>query len=103
MNVAMLRRVDDLLTVYLSLDTKKLGGFKINGVRRLFTELDSVGLSVQSDDLSLEMFFVMGKSHGKRCNSTSAIRGGEADGEEQGDQPRRPVWRLKFFLPAMLT
>lgn len=58
-------RVDDLLTVFLSNDTGEMVGGKIKGVKRLLEAMGMFGAVVQRDDVSLEMFFVMGKASAK--------------------------------------
>jgi hypothetical protein len=58
-------RVDDLLTVFLSIKTNEMVGFKIKGVRRLLAELGTFGVSVQRDDVQVEAFFVFGKATAK--------------------------------------
>ena len=40
-------------------------GLKIKGVRRLLAELGAIGVSVQHENLQLQMFFVMGKATAK--------------------------------------
>jgi hypothetical protein len=54
-------RVDDLLTVFLSDETKEMVGCKIKGVRRLLDAMGTFGIFVESDHVSLEMFFVLAK------------------------------------------
>jgi len=58
-------RVDDLLTVYLSLATGELVGCKIKGVKRLLAELGAFGLTVDLKDVPLALFFVLGKATAK--------------------------------------
>ncbi len=51
-------RVDDLLTVYLSVKNDTLVGCKIKGVRRLLKTLGDFGVSVQDEDISFSLLFV---------------------------------------------
>lgn len=50
---AFAERVDDLLTVYRSMETKEPVGCKIKGVRRLFETLRNFGVSIEPEDHSL--------------------------------------------------
>ena len=55
-------RVDDLLTVFLSNETRELVGCKIKGVKRLLDAMGMFGVVVKRDDkVLLEMFFVLAK------------------------------------------
>lgn len=51
-------RVDELLTVYLSNSTGSLVGCKIKGVRRLLRSLKGFGISVESDNITLNYLFL---------------------------------------------
>jgi hypothetical protein len=54
------QRVDELLTVYLSLEKSSLVGCKINGVRRLLKTLGDFGVSIDGKDLSVNLLFLAG-------------------------------------------
>jgi hypothetical protein len=54
-------RVDDLLTVFLSNENEELIGCKIKGVRHLLDAMGTFGVVVQHEDVSLELFFVLGQ------------------------------------------
>ena len=51
-------RVDDLLTVYLSVKNDALVGCKIKGVRRLLKTLGDFGVSVRDEDISVSLLFL---------------------------------------------
>jgi hypothetical protein len=52
---AFAERVDDLLTVYRSLETRELVGCKIKGVRRLVETLRNFGIFIEPEDKSLRL------------------------------------------------
>ena len=54
------KRVDDLVTVYLSMATNKLVGCKIKGVRRLLREGGNFGVLVKDEGLRLSFLFLIG-------------------------------------------
>lgn len=54
------QRVDDLLTVYLADDNKRLVGCKIKGVRRILDTLGQFGVSIEDGALKLSFFFLPG-------------------------------------------
>ncbi len=56
------KRVDDLVTVYLSNETKKLVGCKINGVKHILDSACGFGVSVDDGSVKLGLFFWMGAS-----------------------------------------
>jgi hypothetical protein len=53
-------RVDELLTVYLSMDTSELVGCKIKGVRRILETLGRFGVNVSDGNLRLSFLFLPG-------------------------------------------
>jgi len=53
-------RVDELLTVYLSMETKELVGCKIKGVRRILDTLGKLGVLVDGGEAKLSFFFLSG-------------------------------------------
>lgn len=59
------QRVDDLLTVYLANDTKKLVGCKIEGVKHILDMAGNFGVRVDDGEVKLGLFFWMGASLAK--------------------------------------
>ncbi len=57
---ARAQRLDDLLTVYLSLASGELVGCKIKGVRHLLQTAGSFGVTVQDGHIKLGFFFLIG-------------------------------------------
>ena len=57
-------RIDETLTVYRSMETKKPTGFKLKGVRLLLDTLGDFSLEVEDDDgeVRLGMLFLVGMS-----------------------------------------
>ncbi len=53
-------RVDELLTVYLSVENDSLVGCKIKGVRRLLKTLGDFGVGVRDEDVGLNLLFLAG-------------------------------------------
>ena len=53
-------RVDELLTVYLSVEEHSLVGCKIKGVRRLLKTLGDFGVSVDGKNVSVSLLFLAG-------------------------------------------
>ncbi len=53
------RRVDDLLTVYLSMATKELVGCKIKGVKHLLQTAGNFLVSIGSGQVKLAFFFAI--------------------------------------------
>ena len=51
-------RVDELVTVYHSMDTNELVGCKIKGVQRLLRTLGDFGVSVEEEEIELGLFFM---------------------------------------------
>jgi hypothetical protein len=56
-------RVDELLTVYLSVENRSLVGCKIKGVRRLLKTLGDFGVSIDGEDVSVNLLFLAGALH----------------------------------------
>jgi hypothetical protein len=56
------RRVDDVLTVYLSMSDEKLVGCKIKGVARILETLGRFGVSLEGEELKLSVLFLPGVS-----------------------------------------
>jgi hypothetical protein len=54
------KRVDELLTVYLSVRTNSLVGCKIKGVQRLLKTLGDFGVSVHDRKLNVNLLFIAG-------------------------------------------
>ena len=52
------RRVDDFLTVYLSMERNELVGCQVKGVARLLKLLGQFGLTVEDKSVKLGMFFM---------------------------------------------
>lgn len=55
------KRIDNLLTVYLSVENKELVGCKIKGVRKLLAQFRSFHLTLQDSTLRLGLFFAIGQ------------------------------------------
>ena len=53
-------RVDELLTVYLSMKDGELVGCKIKGVRRILDTLDKFGVEIEDGGLLLSFLFLSG-------------------------------------------
>jgi hypothetical protein len=56
------QRVDDLLTVYLSMATDTLVGCKIRGVKHILRTAGDFGVMIDGDGLKLGFFFFVGAS-----------------------------------------
>lgn len=56
------QRVDDLLTVYLSMSTDELVGCKIKGVAHILRTAGDFGVRVDDGDVRLGFFFFVGAS-----------------------------------------
>ena len=59
------QRVDDLLTVYLSMDTKELVGCKITGVKHVLQTAADFGVTGTEGDVRLGLFFFVGAALAK--------------------------------------
>ncbi len=55
------RRIDDLLTVYLSMETKELVGCKIKGVKHLLQTAGDFFVSINGGKVKLAFFFALGE------------------------------------------
>jgi hypothetical protein len=55
------RRVDELLTVYLSMATKELVGCKIKGVKHLLQTAGNFFVSIDAGKVKLAFFFAIGE------------------------------------------
>ena len=53
-------RVDEVLTIYLSVESEALVGCKIKGVHRLLKTLGDFGVSVQDEEISVNLLFLAG-------------------------------------------
>jgi len=62
---AIAERIDELLTVYLSAQTRELVGAKIKGVQRILSTLGSFGVTITDEDLTLGMLFLAGMAVSK--------------------------------------
>jgi len=51
-------RVDELLTVYLSMDTQELVGCKVKGVRRILDTLGKLGVLVDDGEIKMSFLFL---------------------------------------------
>ncbi len=58
-------RVDDLLTVFLTFDTKELVGCKIKGVKHILRTAGNFGVFLDDADVRLGMFFFIGAALAK--------------------------------------
>ena len=58
-------RVDDLLTVFLTFDTKELVGCKIKGVKHILQTAGDFGVALDDGDVRLGMFFFVGAALAK--------------------------------------
>jgi hypothetical protein len=59
------QRVDDLLTVYVSFETKELVGCKIKGVRHILQTAGDFEVTLDDGEVSLGFFFFVGASMAK--------------------------------------
>jgi hypothetical protein len=59
------QRVDDLLTVYLAIETDELVGCKIKGVRHILETAGNFGVALDDGDLRLGLFFFVGAATAK--------------------------------------
>jgi hypothetical protein len=59
------QRVDDLLTVYLSQETKEIVGFKIKGVKHILETAGNFEVTVDDGNLELGFFFFIGAAMAK--------------------------------------
>jgi hypothetical protein len=57
---AIAKRVDELLTVYVSAETDELVGAKIKGVQRILSTLGDFGVTIKDAKLTLGMLFLAG-------------------------------------------
>src|SRR5947207_1600700 len=51
------KRVDDLLTLFLSVKDNRLVGFQVKGLRRNFKRLGQFGVSIKHGKVRLDLFF----------------------------------------------
>lgn len=58
-------RVDDLLTVFLTFDTKELVGCKVKGVKQILRTAGDFGVSLDDGDVRMGMFFFIGAALAK--------------------------------------
>jgi hypothetical protein len=54
-------RLDDLVTIYLSMEARELVGCKIKGVKHLLQTIGNFGVSIDSGKIKLAFFFVLGQ------------------------------------------
>ena len=57
-DLAYEERIDELLTVYRSIDTQEMVGCKIKGVRRILQELGNFGVFIDDGQMLLGMLFM---------------------------------------------
>jgi hypothetical protein len=62
---AFAQRVDDLLTVFISFDTKELVGCKIKGVRHILQTAGDFGVTLDDGNVQLGLFFFIGAAVAK--------------------------------------
>jgi hypothetical protein len=58
-------RVDDLLTVFVSFESKELVGCKIKGIQQILRTAGNFGVSLDAGQVRLGMFFFVGASLAK--------------------------------------
>src|SRR3977135_1506577 len=58
-------RVDDLLTVFVTFDTKELVGCKIKGVKHILQSAGNFGVGMDDGAVRLGMFFFVGAALAK--------------------------------------
>jgi hypothetical protein len=51
-------RIDELLTIYFSMDTGEMVGCKIKGVRRILQELGNFSVTIEGGNVTLGLLFV---------------------------------------------
>ncbi len=59
------QRVDDLLTVYLAMDSKALVGCKIKGIKKIVADAGSFGLDLDGGCFKLRFLFFLGANSAK--------------------------------------
>jgi hypothetical protein len=59
------QRVDDLLTVYLSQESKEIVGFKIKGVQHILRTAGNFEVTVEDGEIQLGFFFFIGAAMAK--------------------------------------
>jgi hypothetical protein len=52
-------RVDDLLTVYLAMDTNDLVGCQVKGIRDAIQKRGALGLQIENEDVDLDFLFFL--------------------------------------------
>jgi hypothetical protein len=76
-DLAFAERVDDLLTVYISEESKELVGCKIKGVRRILETLGHFCVMVEDESVRLGLLFLAGayvtKSDDERYRQLSQL------------------------------
>ena len=58
---AYAQRIDDLLTVYRSMETKELVGCKIKGVKHLLQTAGNLFVSIDAGKVKMAFFFALGE------------------------------------------
>ncbi len=75
---ATAKRVDELLTVYVSSKTDELVGAKIKGVKRILSTLGNFGVTIKDGRLTLGMLFLAGMAVSREpANKSEYERVGE--------------------------
>ncbi|MGA2616594.1 MAG: hypothetical protein ABSF26_03230 [Thermoguttaceae bacterium] len=75
---AVAKRVDDLLTVYVSVETDELVGAKIKGIKRVLSTLGDFGVTIKDEGLTLGMLFLACMAVSRESvNKSEYIRLGE--------------------------
>lgn len=59
------QRVDDLLTVYLSMESKDLVGCKIKGIKKILEQANSFGVHLDAGAIKLRFLFFLGAAFAK--------------------------------------
>jgi hypothetical protein len=59
------QRLDDIVTVYLAMDTKELVGCKIKGVKHVLRMAGDFGVTLDDGDVRLGLFFFVGAALAK--------------------------------------
>src|ERR1041385_1975564 len=59
------KRIEDLLTVYLSIATEELVGFKIKGVKHIINHAGNFGVLVGANEIRPGLFFFVGAAVAK--------------------------------------
>ena len=75
------QRVDDLITVYLTMDTHELVGCKIKGVCDILAQSGSFGVKVADSRIKLGFFFLFGVRTAREDDQKKRVSGTGPDGQ----------------------